>query len=97
LIEKVADKKNLEMDIFYGQLNGEGLSLRSLLWPLSDLTPRERAVFVEYHYWKTHMRVIAKSHRISLGRAYEILYRSEEKVAVARAQAKAKDDIYFDP
>jgi hypothetical protein len=91
----VVEMTKINLDVFYGKLKGEGLSLRDLLWPLSDLTPRERAVFVEYHYWKTHMRIIAKSHRISLGRAYEILYRSEEKVAVARAQAKAKGHIYL--
>jgi len=93
----LADKIKIEADIFYGKLNGEGLSLRDLLWPLSGLSPRERAVFVEYHYWSTHMRLVAKSHRISLGRAYEILYRSEEKVASARAQEKAKEDIHFNP
>jgi len=93
----LADKIKIEADIFYGKLNGEGLNLRDLLWPLSGLSPRERAVFVEYHYWSTHMRVVAKSHRISLGRAYEILYRSEEKVASARAQEKAKEDIHFNP
>lgn len=90
-------KTKLDMDIFCERLNVEGVSLRDLLWPLADLSPRERAVFVEYHYWSTHMRVIAKSHRISLGRAYEILYRSEEKVASARAQAEAEDDIHFKP
>ncbi len=93
----MAGKIKIDADIFYDKLSGEGLGLRDLLWPLSDLTPRERAVFMEYHYWSTHMRVIAKSHRISLGRAYEILYRSEEKVASARTQEKAKEDIYFNP
>jgi len=93
----LAGKIKIDLDNFYGKLNGEGLGLRDLLWPLSELSPRERAVFVEYHYWSTHMKVIAKSHRISLGRAYEILYRSEEKVASTRAQEKAKEDIYFNP
>jgi hypothetical protein len=53
--------------------------------------PRERAVFVEYHYWKTHMKVVAESHRISLGRAYEILYRAEKKIASSRTQEEEKD------
>lgn len=88
-------KTKVEPDIFYGELTLEGVGLRDLLWPLSGLTPRERAVFVEYHYWKTHMKVIAGSHRISLGRAYEILYRSEEKVASARSQKKKKGDKGF--
>ncbi len=76
----------VDADNFYGELNNEGVELRELLWPLADLSPRERAVFVEYHYWRTHMKKIAESHRISLGRAYEILYRAEEKVASARPQ-----------
>jgi len=67
--------------MFYCELKGEGVGLRDLLWPLSGLSPRERSVFIEYHYWNTHMKTIAQSHRISLGRAYEILYRAEEKVA----------------
>ena len=93
----MSDKTEIDMEIFSERLNLEGVSLRDLLWPLADLSPRERAVFVEYHYWSTHMREIARSHRISLGRAYEILYRSEEKVAAARAQAKAKNDIDYSP
>ncbi len=77
-------------DVFYGVLSGEGIELRDLLWPLADLTPRERAVFVEYHYWRTHMKLVAKSHRISLGRAYEILYRAEGKIALAKSQEEEK-------
>jgi len=83
---KLSRKTKLEPDLFYGGLKDEGVGLRNLLWPLSDLSPRERSVFVEYHYWSTHMKTIAESHRISLGRAYEILYRAEEKVASYRAQ-----------
>lgn len=81
----------VDPDIFYNGLKREGVGLRDILWPLFDLTPRERAVFTEYHYWNTHMKVIAKSHRISLGRAYEILYRAEEKIATARAQKETED------
>ena len=58
-------------DIFYSALKGEGLGVRGALWPLSGLSPRERAVFVEYHYWNTHMKEVAGSHRISLGRSYQ--------------------------
>jgi DNA-directed RNA polymerase specialized sigma24 family protein len=72
-------------------LREEGISLRELLWPLAVLSSRERAVFLEYHYWNTHMRVIAQSHKISLGRAYEILYRAEEKVVASRAQEKEEE------
>ena len=61
---------SVDADNFYGELKSEGVELRDILWPLADLTPRERAVFVEYHYWNTHMKVIADSHRISLGRTY---------------------------
>jgi CRISPR/Cas system-associated endonuclease Cas3-HD len=32
--------------------------MRGLLWPLAGLSPRERAVFTEYHYWNTHMAVV---------------------------------------
>lgn len=80
------NKNTLDPDAFYGELKGSGGELRDLLWPLADLSPRERAVFTEYHYWNTHMKVIAGSHRISLGRAYEILYRAEEKIASSRSQ-----------
>ncbi len=65
---------------------GGGTELRNILWPLEALSPRERAVFVEYHYWKTHMKEVATSHRISLGRAYEILYKAEAKVVGTRTQ-----------
>jgi len=84
----LTEKVRINADTFYGELRCEGSSLRDLLYPLSGLTPRERAVFTEYHYWNTHMRHIAESHRISLGRAYEILYRAEEKIASARTQEK---------
>jgi hypothetical protein len=77
---------SVDPDNFYGELNSEGVELRDLLWPLAALSPRERAVFVEYHYWSTHMKIVADSHRISLGRAYEILYRAEGKVASSRPQ-----------
>jgi len=81
----------LDPVIFYGGLKNSGVELRDILWPLIELSPRERAVFTEYHYWNTHMKIIAESHRISLGRAYEILYRAEEKVASARAQEEEED------
>lgn len=64
----LTETRAVEADAFYGELKGDGLELRDLLWPLADLSPRERAVFVEYHYWRTHMKTIATSHRISLAR-----------------------------
>ena len=82
----MSDLTRIDPDSFYGGLKGEGVELRDLLWPLESLSPRERAIFVEYHYWNTHMKVVAKSHRISLGRVYEILYRAERKIASSRAQ-----------
>ena len=54
--------------------------IKSLLQPLTLLNCRERAIFIEYHYFKTHMKFVAASHKISLGRAYEILYKAEEKL-----------------
>jgi len=81
----------IDPDVYYGTLKGEGVGLREILWPLAELTPRERAVFTEYHYWNTHMKVVARSHRISLGRAYAILYRAEERIAAAKAQEKKED------
>ena len=75
---------------FSGEAVGGGGDLKNILWPLEALSPRERAVFVEYHYWKTHMKVVATSHRISLGRAYEVLYKAEAKVAATRAQEEEK-------
>ncbi|MBI5492018.1 MAG: hypothetical protein HY893_03700 [Deltaproteobacteria bacterium] len=83
--------KRIDADAFYGEIKGGAAEIKGVLWPLADLSPRERAVFTEYHYWNTHMRVIAESHRISLGRAYEILYRAEEKIATSRAQEKEED------
>ncbi len=84
-MEKLTKKAKVDSDNFYRALSGEGVELRGLLWPLAGLSPRERAVFTEYHYWNTHMKIIAASHRISLGRTYEILYRAEEKIASSRA------------
>ncbi len=82
------DPTFIDPDAFYGELKSQGSSIRDILWPLAELSPRERAVFTEYHYWNTHMKVIAESHRISLARAYEILYRAEEKIASSRSQKK---------
>jgi len=84
-------KAQVDPDIFYGELKGNGVELRDILWPLVELSPRERAVFTEYHYWNTHMKIVAQSHRISLGRAYEILYRAEGKVASSRSQEEEKE------
>ncbi|MBI5599191.1 MAG: hypothetical protein HY890_05570 [Deltaproteobacteria bacterium] len=78
-------------DIFYNELKRAGTGLRDILWPLELLTPREREVFIEYHYWNTHMKIIAGSHRISLGRAYEILYRAEKKIASSRPSKEEED------
>ncbi|MBI5468576.1 MAG: hypothetical protein HY891_05520 [Deltaproteobacteria bacterium] len=75
-------------DRFYLKMSEDARTAKDLLWPLSVLPPRERAVFTEYYYWNTHMKVIATSHKISLGRAYELLYRAEERLAATRAQEK---------
>jgi DNA-directed RNA polymerase specialized sigma24 family protein len=86
----LTDEDAFETDAFYGRLKGSGDKLRGILWPLEALSPRERAVFTEYHYWRTHMKLIADSHRISLGRAYEILYMAEKKLASSRTQEEEK-------
>jgi DNA-directed RNA polymerase specialized sigma24 family protein len=85
----------IDPEHFYERLKHSGMEIRDILWPLAGLNPRERAVFTEYHYWNTHMKVIAESHRISLGRTYEILYRAEEKVASARSQKEAEEAQSF--
>jgi len=87
----LTQKIRVDPDAFYGELKGSGVEIRDLLWPLAGLKPRERSVFTEYHYWNTHMKIVAESHRISLGRAYEILYRAEEKIATSRTQKEAQD------
>jgi DNA-directed RNA polymerase specialized sigma24 family protein len=87
----MSNKTRVDPDSFYGELSSSGCEIKTILWPLAELSPRERSVFTEYHYWNTHMRTIAESHRISLGRAYEILYRAEEKVASTRTQEKEED------
>ena len=60
-------------------------SLKAFLGPLRGLDPRERFIFVEYHYYRTHMRTLAEALKISLGRTYEILYRAEERISASRA------------
>jgi DNA-directed RNA polymerase specialized sigma24 family protein len=90
-MEKLTKKAKVDSDNFYRAFSGEGVEIRGLLWPLAGLSPRERAVFTEYHYWNTHMKIVAESHRISLGRTYEILYRAEEKIASSRAQEEEKN------
>jgi len=72
---------------FYESLKTEASSVRDVLYPFECLNSRERFVFMEYHYWKTHMKVVAESLKISLGRAYELLYRAEEKIAESRTGA----------
>ena len=84
-------KSLFDPDVFYSDMKGNGAGIRDILWPLVWLSARERAVFTEYHYWNTHMKVVADSHRISLGRAYAILYKAEEKVATSRAQKKTEE------
>ena len=82
-------------DNFYDSLKSEGVDIRGILRPLDSLGSRERAVFIEYHYWNTHMRIIAVSHKISLGRAYEILYKAERKIATSRAQKEEEGARFF--
>lgn len=84
--------KRIDPEEIYEGFKSSGTGVRRLLWPLAQLSPRERAVFTEYHYWNTHMKTIAMSHRISLGRAYEILYRAEDKIASSRTQEKEEED-----
>jgi DNA-directed RNA polymerase specialized sigma24 family protein len=87
----LSESSAVDPDIFYRELREEGVGIRDILWPLSTLSPRERAVFVEYHYWDTHMKIVAESHRISLGRAYVILYRAEKKIASSRSQKEEEN------
>jgi hypothetical protein len=61
---------------FYNSLKGEGLDIRAILAPLDALTPRERAIFIEYHYWKTHMKVIACSDKVKRANAYGLMLRA---------------------
>jgi DNA-directed RNA polymerase specialized sigma24 family protein len=75
-----------QTELFYSALKNEGVDIRAILGPLDTLGCRERSVFIEYHYWNTHMKLIASSHKISLGRTYEILYRAERKIKASRAQ-----------
>ena len=57
-MEKLTKQTKVDSDDFYRGLKVEGVDLRGLLWPLACLSPRERAVFTEYHYWNTHMAII---------------------------------------
>ncbi len=58
-MEKLTKKAKVDSDNFYRALSGEGVELKGLLWPLAGLSPRERAVFTEYHYWNTHWTILA--------------------------------------
>lgn len=64
----------------YAEFGERGSEIRKALEPLCDLMSRDRAIFIEYHYFRTPMKLIAESHKISLGRTYDLLYRAEEKV-----------------
>ncbi len=54
-MDKLTKKAEVDSDDFYRGLKVEGVDLRGLLWPLACLSPRERTVFTEYHYWNTHI------------------------------------------
>ena len=92
---RISDDSIEQTDRLYSTLEDEGVDIRLILGSLDTLACRERAVFIEYHYWNTHMKIIAGSHKISLGRAYEILYRAERKIKAARAQ-KAQEECGAD-
>ena len=74
--------ENNDID-FYTEHKARGEQLRDLLRPLLELNPRERFVFVEYHYFNTHMRDVSAGLKVGLGRAYEILTRAEDKINIA--------------
>lgn len=77
----------------YDDFRKRGDILQTILEPLVSLDPRERQIFMEYHYFKTHMKVLARSHKISLGRTYELLYRAEGRLAeITRTSEEAKKD-----
>jgi DNA-directed RNA polymerase specialized sigma24 family protein len=76
--------------IFYTDLKEAGDIIRDFFSWVEDLQPRERQIFMEYHFFKTHMRKISESHQLSLGRTYEILYRAEEKVAMSKPKLEKK-------
>lgn len=78
-------------DRFFAKINESSRLIKNLLYPLEALTPRERAIFTEYHYWKTGMREIAANHNISIERAYALLNRAEERLAEDRAEEKGKE------
>lgn len=78
-------------DRFFAEINESSRLIKNLLYPLEALTPRERTIFTEYHYWKTGMREIAANHNISIGRAYELLNRAEERLTQDRTQEKDKN------
>jgi hypothetical protein len=61
------------------------------LEPLQLLDNRERSIFLEYHYFKTHMRIVAASYKICLSYAYKLLYRAEDKLETARAEAAQEE------
>jgi hypothetical protein len=65
-------------------------SLKEILYPLELLNPRERFIFLEYNYYKTHMKIVAKALKISLGRTYELLYKAEDKLNSAKTQKAEK-------
>ena len=63
---------------------GEAL-IKDALYPLQALSPKARFVFIEYHYFKSHMKDIASAIGGSLSGAYKILNVAERKLEEARA------------
>lgn len=56
------------------------MSLLGKLALLENLEPAERFVFIEYHYYNTHMKVLSEVLKVHLSRTYAILYRAEDKI-----------------
>lgn len=59
----------------------QGCTLRSALSPLEKLSPKLRFIFMEYHYYGTHMKILARELKISTSRTYELLYRAEQALS----------------
>ena len=54
--------------------------LQKMLEPLDILSSKERYVFIEFHYYDIHMKVITDNLKISVARGYVILKQAQGKV-----------------
>jgi hypothetical protein len=61
-------------------LESFGFLLRQLLSPLDAPDSRERMIMLEHTYWRTDIKVIAQSFKVTDARLYYIFNRAQSKL-----------------